>query len=112
MTSMSTHIEPGGTAAASEWSTASHELVVDALRGALRVGRDGNSRRTTRDALRKLGAAARENGLRAEHVLIMVKKAWREMPEVHRLPRSDAEDALERVITLCIEEFFASQRKE
>lgn len=50
---------------------------------------------------------AHERGLRAEHLLLILKKSWRELPEARSLPRHDAGDVLARTITACIKEYYA-----
>lgn len=49
---------------------------------------------------------AREDGLRAEQLLILVKQAWDQLVENHELDRSDSDVALSEVVTLCIKEFY------
>ena len=72
--------------------------------GGLRLS--GDSRR----AIRALCAAAHEEHLRAEQLLVVVKQALNSLPEVATLPYGAGRaDALARVISLCIEEFYAGQ---
>ena len=61
-----------------------------------------------RDAVRILCAEARAaDPVRAERLLIRLRAAWREMPEVDRLPDRDARQALwDRVVALCVAEFY------
>ena len=58
------------------------------------------------EALRRTCAAAHARGLRAEQLLVLVKDAWNELPEVRRLPRHDADGMLARVVTLCVGEYY------
>ncbi|MBV9111025.1 MAG: hypothetical protein JO306_16585 [Gemmatimonadetes bacterium] len=53
---------------------------------------------------------ARINDTFVERVLILLKEAWREHPEARPRCYADAEDTLARVITLCIEEYYAPFR--
>ncbi len=57
--------------------------------------------------LRRVCDTARAHGLRAEHLVLLLKERWRELPEARRIPRQDAGDVLARVITACIREYYA-----
>lgn len=59
-----------------------------------------------RQYLRPVCDSAREEGLRAEHLLIIVKQAWDHLVEAGVLDRSDNNAPLSEVITLCIKEFY------
>ena len=61
-------------------------------------------------ALRDVCDRARNDGLRAEQLLLALKHAWRELPERRGLPRVDADAAFARVITACINEYYRSPR--
>ena len=50
--------------------------------------------------------AARRHGLRAEQFVLIVKHAWAEQWRTHVLSRQQASFALERVVTVCIQEFY------
>ena len=92
------------------------ELLPDLLRRALSglLGQrwpnepDGDLRLALRDACDR----ARNDGLRAEELLLVLKDAWRELPERRGLPRVDPDEALARVVTACIDEFYHSPRRE
>src|SRR5919204_4325075 len=61
-----------------------------------------------RRAVRALCAAAHQEHLRAEQLLVLVKQALNSLPEVAALPYdTERADTLARVISLCIEEFYA-----
>jgi hypothetical protein len=63
-----------------------------------------------RRAIRALCAAAHQEHLRAEQLLVLLKRALNSLPEVEVLPHdSRRADALAQVISLCIEEFYADQ---
>lgn len=63
-----------------------------------------------RRALRLMCDEAHRNGLRAEQLLVVVKDAWRSLPEVSQLPTGGTrERLLSRVVTMCIEEFYGGQ---
>ena len=61
-----------------------------------------------RAALNQLSDEARANGLRAEQVIILLKQVWNglQMPSV---PRDERTRMLERLVTLCIKEYYADQ---
>lgn len=59
-----------------------------------------------RAALRDVCERARRDGIRAEHLLIVLKESWRELPERAALPRFDADEALGRVVSACINEYY------
>jgi hypothetical protein len=61
------------------------------------------------DALCALAREARERGLRAEQMLRSLKEVWGEMPEVRRAADRHQQAALlQRLITLCITEYYGS----
>jgi hypothetical protein len=57
-------------------------------------------------ALRAVSEEARERGLGAEHLVLVLKTLWRELPDAHRLPHDEARAALARLVTLGIETFY------
>lgn len=59
-------------------------------------------------ALRHACDRARDDGLRAEQLLLVLKAAWRELPERQQLPQVEADAALARVVTACIDEYYQS----
>lgn len=59
-----------------------------------------------RIALREVCECARRDGVRAEHLLIVLKESWRGLPERAALPRFDADEALGRVVSACINEYY------
>lgn len=59
-----------------------------------------------RPDLRGACDAARRLGLRAEQFILIVKDAWSEQWRGRVLSRQQAAFALERVVTVCIEEFY------
>lgn len=82
-----------------------------AMRAALRADRRGAGLDGEVLQLLQLTCdSARMNGTFVERVLILLKEAWREQPEGRPRRYSDAEDTLARVITLCIEEYYAPSR--
>lgn len=79
--------------------------VADRARGG-RVGRDGVE---LLDPMRDVCYTARRCGLRAEQLLVVLKDAWRRLPEVGRLDRYESDELLTRVIHDCIEEYYAER---
>lgn len=79
-------------------------LLHDALR-AQRAGRLPSS--AIRKQMRAVCACAREQGLPVERVLVTVKHEWQATAEARRLGRFEATTVLERIVTLCIDEFYA-----
>ena len=66
-------------------------------------GPDGALRRRTQ----AMCSCARSVGLPIEQVLVMLKEEWRTTPESRQLHRQDAAQLIERVVTLCIDEYYA-----
>jgi hypothetical protein len=59
--------------------------------------------------LRLVSAEARRSGLPVEAVLVVIKTAWSSIPEARQGPRTGLrDDALDRIVSLCIEEFYAT----
>ena len=57
--------------------------------------------------------AARRQNMRVEYLIIAFKDAWRSLPEARTLPQgSQGIELLNRIITLCIAEFYASSPRE
>ena len=87
----------------------SSEAAVVALRSALQAQlRGAPSSSDLRRAIRLMCGEARRHDLRAEQLLIIFKHAWNSLPEVQQLPYGrERTDLLSRVVTMCIEEFYA-----
>ena len=63
-----------------------------------------------RQALRAMSAEARAESLRVEQVIVALKRVWESLPEVRRASdRQEQNRLLERVVTLCIQEYYADQ---
>ena len=60
-------------------------------------------------ALRQLCTEARDQGLRAEQLLVLMKSRWRQVPEARRASRDAADGMFAVVVTLCIREYYASE---
>ncbi len=91
-------------------------LSPDALRAVLRAalqrlenGSAIHSDGQLGDALITLSAEAKRHSLRAEQVLVLLKQAWRELPEARALTDGEARQALlSRVIVLCLDEYYGA----
>ncbi|MDQ3809853.1 MAG: hypothetical protein M3336_06135 [Chloroflexota bacterium] len=63
-----------------------------------------------RAVLRRLSGEVKAKGLHGEHVVIMLKQIWSQLPEMWQaLAAHERRLMLERVVTLCIEEFYAEE---
>jgi hypothetical protein len=63
-----------------------------------------------RRALRLLCDDARRRGVRAEQLVVAIKQAWGSLPESRWRPGDDRGTAfLQRVVTVCIEEYYADE---
>jgi len=79
--------------------------VRDALTRALQ-GEDAGD--ALRDALRAMAHEARDRGLRAEQILVILKELWGALPPVRSAPgRGEQGTLLQRAVTLCINEYYA-----
>lgn len=84
------------------------KLAQSVLRHTVEARRAGNppSIANLRRSLRPVCDSAREEGLRVEHLLIIVKQAWDHLVEMGTLDRRDSDAPLNEVITQCIKEFY------
>jgi len=88
---------------------ASDGALLRALRGA---ARGDASSREIQTAIESVCADAREQGIAAEQLLIILKERWRELPEAQRLLRRDADETRARLITICIDAYYATNRRK
>jgi hypothetical protein len=61
-------------------------------------------------AIRDVCAEARRQGLRAEELIVLFKRAWHGRPELKTLSREETGRRLESVITMCVEEYYGGAR--
>jgi hypothetical protein len=61
-----------------------------------------------RAALRDACDRARNDGLRAEQLLLALKEVWRQLPERGRPLHIDSDAILARLVTACIDEYYDS----
>ena len=89
--------------------------VYEVLRCGFRSGRNGAATDgpddDTHDAVRSVCAVARANEVPAESLILAIKAGWRQFPQGHGLTRLDAEVTLAELITMCIKEYYAPQRR-
>ncbi len=82
-------------------------ILRDLLREALENRSDpGSEREAVRKQLRILAAHSIQHGEHVEAIVIALKKEWRALPAVHSLRGSEADEALARIVTLCIREYY------
>ena len=87
------------------------ELMRNVLREAIKTEgpsgseRDEKVRKIVRDACEE----ARECNEPVEHLLVFLKDALVELPEAHRCSHTEGKAVLGHVITVCIEEYYASR---
>ena len=82
---------------------------VAALRTALaKSASQGTHVADLHDLLCRAAGDARSKGIRAEHLLLMLKDIWYALPEVMHAPSSDVENPLLReLISRCIQEYYS-----
>ena len=90
------------------------EAAVVALRSALQARLRGAAPDPTlRRAIRLMCDEGRRQDMRAEQLLIILKRAWQSLPEVFERTREiRRDDVLGRVITMCIEEYYTEGRQQ
>lgn len=59
-----------------------------------------------RDSLREVCNVARDQGLRAEQLLIVLKQSWSHLTQARVLDPLDSEGRLSSLVTGCIEEYY------
>ena len=85
------------------------EATVTAVREALRrYLSDPSDPAALQDALQRMSTDAHDKRMHAEHLLVQLKETWTTLPEVRAM--TDAAEqvrVLERVVTMCIKEYYA-----
>lgn len=61
-----------------------------------------------RAALRAASAEAREKAILPEQLLTMLKDMWHDMPDVRAASGPDHARLLQRVVTICIKEYYSA----
>ena len=95
---------PADRASSSYLTTATHRTLELALRPATTADSQ------LQDAMRAVCLAARQQGLRAEELIVMFKKTWSERPELRSMSREETVRLLDFVVTMCVEEFYDGNR--
>lgn len=76
------------------------------------LGDGAHAEQPLRHAARALAADARaRDSVRAERLLIELRRMWRELPEARHLDPKAHDQLWERLVTACIEEFYGSTNK-
>lgn len=61
------------------------------------------------DAIRDLSVEARERGIHAEQLLVLLKDLWFGLPQIRSAaPGDQRPEMLQRAVTLCIREYYGS----
>ena len=103
------HASVGDRATQSELSLAISSVLSRALTAKFFATLDGE--RQLRSDLQAVCEAARHQNMRVEYLIIAFKDAWRSLPEARTLPQgTQGPDLLNRIITLCIAEFYGASR--
>jgi hypothetical protein len=72
---------------------------------------DAQAHQPLRCLARVLADDARaRDAVRAERLLIELRRMWRDLPEARHLPPEAHEQLWQRLVTACIEEFYRSAR--
>ena len=62
--------------------------------------------RALRRTIQELCVDAQLAGLRSEELIVLFKATWRARPELGTVTRGELSPVLDRVITMCIEEYY------
>ncbi len=82
----------------------------DALRDFLADGGD-NPGASLQTALTRVASEARDKQMQAEQLLVALKDTWFALPEVAALRDNESQNrALQRVVSLCIREYYLESR--
>jgi hypothetical protein len=86
------------------------QSTLDAVRAAIlaHLAKPAEGTDTLHDALRRMAREANANQVRAEQLIVAFKQLWATMPELQNASDRQARSRLlERLITLCINEYYA-----
>jgi hypothetical protein len=82
---------------------------VAALRSALeKYLANGHEVASLQPTLRRIAVEARERKIHAEQLLVLLKDVWFALPQVERAGSEPQRLLLQRVITLCIREYYST----
>lgn len=81
---------------------------------ALRAALQGHLRQpvpddTLRRALNALCTDARARNLRPEQLILIFKQVWSSLPEIQNRIGNRRQELLDRIVTICIEEYYATR---
>lgn len=81
---------------------------ISAVRTALaQFVRSGEKTAALGATLNRVAEEARDKGISAEHLLIVMKNLWSSLPEVRDLEKaSDGEKLKQKIVTACIEAYY------
>ena len=90
----------------------SHPAVRELARGTVRTALRPDARFDRADGevrrlIRQTCDLARAHDIAVERLLVVVKQAWVELPEARQASHTAGWGTLDRVVTLCIEEYYA-----
>jgi hypothetical protein len=60
-----------------------------------------------RSCARLMCADARDRGVQVEQLLVSLKRIWPHIPGVDRMARDESHRLLSRIVSLCVEEYYA-----
>jgi uncharacterized linocin/CFP29 family protein len=91
-------------------TAALNPVTVEELRGALsRSLKAGNHGDELKDLLVRAAAEAREKGIQAEQLLLVLKDIWYSLPNLAPHPGNDTQTRLlQQLIARCIQEYYAT----
>ena len=85
------------------------DRAITALRSAIQGQfRQPSADPSVRRALRALCLEARAKDLRPEQLILLFKRAWYSLPESRGHDTKKKQEMLDRLITICVEEYFAT----
>lgn len=88
------------------------EETVEAVRAAIAryLAKPRDPPTDLRVALQAVAREARAKSVPPEHVLVILKSIWYEMPEVRSVETEpERTRVLQRIVTMCIKEYFAAE---
>jgi hypothetical protein len=94
------------TAAETQFSERAGTALRAALQGHLRQPVPDH---TLRRALHALCIDARARNLRPEQLIVIFKQVWSSLPEIQNRSGNRRQELLDRIVTMCIEEYYATR---
>jgi hypothetical protein len=87
----------------SHLTLATHRALDTALRS------NGGRHDHLQHALRELCDQAHQAGAQPETLIVLFKRSWAERADVRALPVDDATQVFERVITMCLDQYYGNR---